>query len=259
MDKEKNRKAAIGQFEKGLEVFKKIADNADVASYAKSYAAQAAFEMADYLFDDFAALKISTADTNTLKKSLTAKAEAQQKAEKSFEAVLDYKSGGWSAGALFKIGVLYYDFYKELDGVPIPDCPCPGVPAKECKAVQTAFKNGDMDTIMKYPWSSEWLQVAPTFGDQYRAILEEIMRPVETKSAKAFERALKLAHEEKVYNQWSKLCGEYAMKVSPETFPVAGDDQVKSDHMKDTLASTSFIRSLRRGNIEVKMTEEAGR
>jgi hypothetical protein len=29
--------------------------------------------------------------------------------------------------------------------------------------------------------------------------------------------------------------------------------------MKDTLAATSFIRSLRRGGIEVKMTQEASR
>lgn len=257
MDKVKNRKAAITQFEKAIEVFRKIANNPEAATYAKTYAAQAAFEMAEYLFDDFVALKISTADTNSLRKSIESKAEAQQKAEKAFEAVLDYKSGGWSAGALFKIGVLYYDFYKELDSVPIPDCPCPGVPPKDCRIVQEAFKAGDLDTIMKYPWGNEWLQVAPTFQDQYRAIIEEMMRPVELKAAKAFERALKLAHEEKVYNQWSKLCGEYAMKVSPESYPVAGDEQVKADHIKDTLASTSFIRTLRRGDIEVKMTEEA--
>ena len=260
LDKEKNRKAAVAQFEKALEIFKKIADNADAAAASKQYAAQAAFELADYMFDDFNALKIpSTVDANVLKKALTAKAEAQQKAEKAFDNVLDYKSGGWSAGALFKIGVLYWDFRNELDAVPIPDCPCPGVNAKECKIVQKAFKDGDLDTINKYAWSSEWLMIAPAFQDQYRAIIEEIMRPVETKAAKAFDRALKLAHEEKVYNQWSRQCGEYAMKVSPETYPVAGDDQVHADHAKDTLAATSFIRSLRRGNIEVKMSTEGAR
>jgi hypothetical protein len=125
--------------------------------------------------------------------------------------------------------------------------------------VQNAFKAGDLDTIQKFDWGMEWMTVAPTFQDQYRAIIEEIMRPVQEKSLRAFERALTLAHEEKVYNKWSKLCADYAVKVNQDSFPVAGDSEVKADHVKDTLASTSFIRSLRRGGIEVKMTQEVSR
>lgn len=260
IDKNRERKNATALFQRALETFNKLGDNPESVKTAKLYAAQASFELADYLYDDFTGLKIpSTVDPNVLKKALTAKAEGQQKAEKAFDQVLNYKSGGWSAGALFKMGLLYYDFYKELDNVPIPDCPCPGVSKKECKIVQDAFNAGDLDTINNYPWGPEWLTVAPTFQDSYRAIIEEIMRPVQEKSLRAFERALNLAHEEKVYNKWSKLCAEYAVKVNQDSFPVAGDSEVKADHVKDTLASTSFVRSLRRGGIEVKMTEEASR
>lgn len=260
IDKVKERKNSSALFQRALDAFNKIGDNADAVKNSKAYAAQAAFELSDYLYDDFKVLTIpSTVDTKILTNALKAKAEAQQKAEKSFDLVLNYKSGGWSAGALFKMGLLYYDFYKELDNVPIPDCPCPGVNKRDCLVVQNAFKAGDLDTIQKFDWGMEWMTVAPTFQDQYRAIIEEIMRPVQEKSLRAFERALTLAHEEKVYNKWSKLCADYAVKVNQDSFPVAGDSEVKADHVKDTLASTSFIRSLRRGGIEVKMTQEVSR
>ncbi|MBM4394801.1 MAG: tetratricopeptide repeat protein [Deltaproteobacteria bacterium] len=255
VDKVANRKAVVVQFGKAIELFGKLGDNADAVKNAKQYAAQSAFELADYLYDDFNAINIpSTLDAARLKKALTDKAEAQQRAEKGFDAVLTYKSGGWSAGALFKIGLLYHEFWKQLYEVPVPECPCPLPNQRDCKPAQEAYKNGDFE-LKQWPWGSNWAMECMTFQDQYRAVLEEIGRPVETKSLKAFERALKLAHEEKVYNSWSKQCGQYAVKVNQDTFPVAGDDQVKASHQKDTLASTSFIRSLRRGNIEVKIVE----
>ena len=223
LDKVANRKAATALFSDALHAFGKLTDPEEVKR-AKKFAAQAAYELADYAYDEFSALRIpSTLDPRVLKKALQAKAEAQQKAEKMFEDVLQYKSGGWSAGALFKIGLLYYEFAKELNDVPVPE------------------------------------GLEPDVQIEYQAILDEIARPVWDKSLKAFERALRLAHEEKVYNEFSKRCGEYAVKVNPETFPVAGDDLVQAHFTMDTVTSTSFIRSLRRGDVEVKMVEEAGR
>lgn len=219
-DRKKNRNAATELFQNALKAFSRLSNPDDIGK-AKKFAAQSAFEIADYAFDDFSAIKIpSTLDTAVLKKALTAKAEAQQKAEKLFEQVLQYKSGGWSAGALFKIGLLYYGFAKELNDVPIPE-------------------NLDPQTQI-----------------EYQAILDEIAKPVWDKALKAFERALKLAHDERVYNEFSKACGEYVAKVNPDGYPVAGDELVNSVHTKDTLASTSFIRTLRRGDIEVKFVEE---
>jgi len=226
INKVKQRRACSKLFADGIKAFAKLveANDEDAMKKAKKYAAQAAFELADYLYDDFAKLTIpGTLKPRVLKKALEAKAKAQQAAEKSFDAVLDYKSGGWSAGALYKIGLLYFEFARELYDVPIPE------------------------------------DLPPEIEIEYTAILDEISRPVFEKSRVAFEKALTLAHEEKVYNRFSKACGEYAMKVNPDTFPVAGDDQVHAVHTKDTLASTSFIRSLRRGEIEVQMIEEAAK
>lgn len=224
IDKVKNRRAASALFQRAIETFNRLGGQEEAVKYARGYAAQAAFELADYVYDDFAVLRIpSTLNPTVLKRGLEAKAEAQQKAEGQFNQVLDYKAGGWSAGALFKIGLLYYEFKEDLLNVPLPE----GL---------------DYETEA-----------------MYLAILEEIARPVEEKSLRAFEKALMLAHQEKVYNKWSKLCGEYAVKVNQDTFPVSGDALVSPDRMKDTLASTSFIRSLRRGDVEVKMIKEAGR
>lgn len=217
-----NRAAASTLFTRSLEAFRKLGDVPEALTAGKAYAAQAAFELADYSYEDFKTLKIpSTLDPSVLKKALLQKAESQQKAEKAFDSVLEYKSGEWSAGAAYKIGLLYYEFARQLMDVPVPD------------------------------------GLDPDTADQYQLVLEDIARPVDEKSLKAFERALKLAHDEKVYNQFSKDCGQYAVKVNQDTFPVAGDDQVKADHEKSTLSATSFIKSLRRGNFEVQMIEEA--
>jgi len=224
IDKGKYRKSAGKLFSDAIKEFNKLVDDEDAIKKCRRFAAQASFELADYLYDDFDVLEIpSTLKPRVLKKALQAKAEAQQKAEKAFDAVMEYKSGGWSAGALYKIGLLYYKFAKQLYDVPIPE------------------------------------DLPPEVEIEYTAILDEISRPVFEKSRVSFEKALQLAHDKKVYNSFSKACGEYAVKVNPDTFPVAGDEEVAADHTKDTLASTSFIRMLKRGDVVVQMIEEAGK
>lgn len=217
IDKKKYRKEATALFDKALKEFAKIpASEPKMINYAKQYAAQSAFEIAEYVYDDFSEAKIpSTLEIRALKKALLTKAELHQSAEKMYNAVLEFKSGEWTAGALFRIGLLYYEFAQELFNVPIPE------------------------------------GLTPDEEDQYRLALEELASPAEEKSLTAFEHALKLTHEQKVYNKWSKLCGEYAAKVNPDVFPLSKEDEVKSEHIKDTLYSASFIRTVKRGKTEV--------
>lgn len=223
MDRIKNRGVATKLFEEALRTFSRLTKPEEF-SKAKKFAAQSAFEIADYAFEDFSAIKIpSTLSTHVLAKAVTAKAEALKKAEARFEQVLQYKSGGWSAGALFKIGLLYYSFAKELGDVPVPE------------------------------------SLDPEGQLQYQEFLDQTAKPVWDKALKAFERALKLAHDERVYNEFSKACAEYVVKLNPDGYPVAGDELVSALHTKDTLASTSFIRTLRRGDIEVKFVEETSK
>jgi len=224
IDKVKRRNEAVKAFDQAIKQFNAIGDDQKALAYARNFAAQAKFELSDYLYDDFAKLPIpSTLKPAVLKKALTDKAEAQQKAEGSFNEVLDFKSGPWSAGALFKIGLLYYTFKEELLNLPIPE------------------------------------DLPEEYIVEYQGVIDQIVEPVEAKAMRAFEKALNLAHEKKVYNNFSKSCAEYAAKVNQDTFPVAGDELVKSDRIKDSVTSTSFIKSLKRGDVEIKYIEEAAK
>jgi tetratricopeptide (TPR) repeat protein len=219
IDRIKNRKTVIQYFQTAIKEFVKLADKPEEIEKCKWFAAQAAFEMSEYLYEDYSAYKVPP-DFKKLLKALTEKAKLFKEAEKSYNEVLNYKSGYWTAGALFRIGLVYNEFVKELNSIPIPE------------------------------------GLTPEQEQEYVGTLEERIRPAEEKALGAFDQALSLAHEQKVYNDWSKKCGEYAAKVNPQSYPIFGDEAVSPDKYKDTLLSASFIRSLKRGNVEVKYFKE---
>ena len=217
LNKKKNRKKATKVLNNCINAFNAMNNAEDVV--ARNFAAQCKFELVEYTYDDFFAMEINTRSFKTLKKSLTAKAEAQQKAVTGYFEVLDFKSGGVSSGALFRIGKLFYDFSESLFNVPIPE---------------------DLPIEVQ---------------DEYMFALEEVASPIQEKSLTAFVQALRFAQDKKVYNQWSKSAAEYASKVNPDEFPISEEPATQPIHSKDTLLSTNFIRSLRQGDIEVPMIE----
>ena len=226
----KNRKKATKLFEAALLEYPKAVqqvatlrgkDKVGKGAEAKAYAAQAAYWLADYVFQDFDAAKIpGTLRASILKKGLIAKAELHQKAERAFDKVLNMGDAGWLACAAFRNGLLYYNFAKELFDVPIP------------------------------------FGLSPENEDEYRAILEEMGAPIQEKALLLLQTALKVAHKKGVYNKCAKNAGVFAHKVSPEDFPVTGDDQVQPKHTKDTLLSANFIRTLKRGDVVVDMLKK---
>jgi len=66
-------------------------------------------------------------------------------------------------------------------------------------------------------------------------------------------------HQLGVYSEWSAKSGQMAAKLTPQDFPIESESMVASDHTKDTLLSTSFIRSLTRGDTEVDFVTFEGR
>lgn len=217
IDKGKNRKDATRLFEEAIKTFARVENPAK--SYARNFAAQAAFELAEYVYDDFMEAQVDASNIRNLKKTLTTKAELHQKSEAAYANILDYKSGGVTAGALFRIGKLYYDFSKALFAVPIPE------------------------------------ELPPELEEEYIFTLEQMAAPLEEKSLTSFQYAMQLAQELKVYNDWSKQSAEYAAKVNPDSFPVSSEPAVQPNHVKDTLLSANFVRSLRRGDVEVNIIE----
>ena len=219
----RNQRIATKHFDAALKIFGEM-DVTDKKSLgrAKFFAAQAAFENADVLYREFSAIKLdkkTMKNIRLMKKTLESKAETHQAAEKAFQAILDFKEPQWNAAALFRNGLLYYEFARMLLDAPIPE----GLPIE--------------------------------LEDEYSYTLEQTAAPIEEKSLVAFKTALDLAHKQKVYNTWSQQSAEYAAKVNPDDFPVSKVKQVGNAHTLDTLGSASLIRYLKRGDIVVNLTK----
>lgn len=227
-DKVKNRRVAEKLFNAALAMWNKlnVAGGAAVADATKAYAGMAALELAEYAYDDYAALKIEAVhprfgfSINTLKKTLIAKADALSKAEKAFDAVLAFQDPGMAAAAAFREGQLLYEFAESLFNADVP----PGLTEDQV--------------------------------DEYRFQLEEVAAPIQEKALIAFTLALRNALDKGVYNKWSRLSAEFAAKVNPDEFPISSFE-LKPDKTKDTLSSTSFIKIVTRGDTVVDFSGTA--
>ena len=216
IDKTKYRKEATKLFASAALAFGKLSPE-EQSGPARHRAALALFETAEYVFDDYAAVRILATDPRELKKVLTKKAELFQQAEKLYDKVFGLKSSGWTAGAMFRQGLLYYDFAENLLNAPVPE------------------------------------ELPEEMQGDYVMALEEFAGPVQEKSLLAFQSAMAFAREKGVYNIWSKQSGQYAAKVNPDQFPLSEEPYVDATKVNDTLASQAFIRSLRRGDVEVQI------
>jgi hypothetical protein len=219
----RNRKDVLKHVGSALKAYGKLVESGAKKGIAKYYAAQAAFYSAEYLYTDFGKIvltKMIMKKIEMLKETITAKAESLAAADKAFNDIFAvYKEPQWNAAALFRIGLLYYEFRNMLLDAPVPE---------------------------KLPYDVQ---------DAYRAHLETTAAPVEKKALIAFGFALKLAHEQRVYNSWSKKSGEFASKVNPDEFPIHSEDKVGNEHTKDNLTAASYIRILKRGDIAVDMVK----
>ncbi|MFO0748665.1 MAG: tetratricopeptide repeat protein [Myxococcota bacterium] len=225
-DKVKNRKKVEGKFRAVTKAWEKLQKGAEkpgaveISQDTKYYAALATFELAEYAYDDYNKLQVEalnkagTFDVGVLKRSLTAKAEALQAAEKAFDKVLEFKDKGMAAAAAFRLGQILYEFAQSLFDAPVP----PGL--------------------------------TPEQVDEYRFQLEEFAGPLQERALAAFTAALKQAVQDGVYNKWSRLSAIYAAKVNKDEFPIA-EFTVQPDKTRDTVLTTSFIKAVRRGSIVV--------
>lgn len=213
-DKEKNRKQVLGHCQNVLKLFEKL-DEAGKKK-ARLYAAQAAFYTAQYAYYDFSVFAIDTGNFWRLSSTLEKKAKLHQEAEKLYEAVIKIQSRAWAAAAYYQIGLLYHEFAETLYAVPLPE----GLSEAEVDAYKFELEQNYAD-------------------------------PLEERARANFKQAILMAHKLGVYSQWSEKSGKMAAKLTPQDFPIDAEPLVITDKAKDTLMSTSFIRSLRRGDTEV--------
>ena len=64
----------------------------------------------------------------------------------------------------------------------------------------------------------------------YRDALEEMAGHLGEKSIESVESALRLAHENGVYNKWSKKAATLLVKLSTSRFPVLSDEVVNTQY-----------------------------
>lgn len=213
-DRVKNRKAATAHFADAAKIFSKLSNPEKKRS--RNFAAEAAFYLAQYAYHDFADFQIDSRNFYRLGASLEKKAALHQAAENMYTKVINIGSRFWAAAAYYQIGLLYHEFAETLYAVPLPE----GLTEDEV--------------------------------EMYKAELEDrFAAPLEEKARANFKQAIQMAHQLGVYSEWSKKSAAMAAKLTPGDFPIESEEYVATSRTKDTLMSTSFIRSLRRGDVEV--------
>ena len=201
------RKLASSSLADALKAYKALSAKDQEDKKAKYSASRARFLEAEYLLEDFLAFKIIPYPQRNLVKTLTKKAELQQVCEKAYLEVLNYKAYQVSAGAFFRIADIYNTFAKTLTGLE---------PPRE-------------------------LENDPEALDMYQIFIEEKVLPLEEKAVESARGALKLAHENRVYNEWSKRSAALLSKLSPELFPVLNDEVVNTEWEVPATFSTKYI------------------
>jgi len=213
-EREKNRKTALTHFTNSLKAYDKL--GADDKKKCRNFAAQSAFYIAQYAYHDFSAAGIDASNFFRLGDSLEKKAKLHEAAEKLYVNVINIGSRPWAAAGYYQVGLLYHEFAETLYAVPLPE----GLSEDEI--------------------------------DMYKAELEErFAAPLEEKARANFKQAILMAHQLGVYSEWSAKSGQMAAKLTPQDFPIEHEDMVATELTKDTLLSTSFIRSLTRDDVEV--------
>lgn len=199
------RRKASRELRLAAKAYKRYTAEQKKDKYAKRNAAEALFLQAEYLRDDYAAVKLKF-PMSTLRRALVKKGKLLQKCEKVYFNVLEYKAHDVSAGALFRIGENYQVFAQSLFDLPMPE----GL-------------SEDEEIV-------------------YRAELDDVAAPLQEKAIEAMQRALELAHKNHVYNEWSARSATLLVKLSPEQFPVLSDKVVNTEWPVAATFSTTYIK-----------------
>ncbi|MEE2755885.1 MAG: tetratricopeptide repeat protein [Myxococcota bacterium] len=199
----RTRARATAELKKAEKAYGKLDEKGKENAEVRQAMAKIMFLLAEYKYDDFEAIQLSFPE-NKLKKGLVAKAKLLGECEKLFFEVTKYKAWHVSAGALYRIGESYYLYSKSLFDLPMP----PGLSEDE--------------------------------EFTYRAMLEDRASPLEEKAIGAMKNALKLAHKNHVYNEWSRKAAALLAKKAPELYPVIADATVNSEWTVPATFSTRF-------------------
>jgi len=176
-------KKALTAYEECLKEFRRRGFSE--SDRASSQAAQCAFEIAEFNFRQYDALKIE----GTGKKqaaTLTDKAKRQRSIEQLYTDVFKYKRAETTLASLYRIGYSYERFAESMYGAEVPP----------------EFKSNE------------------ELANEYRMQLEEKAAVLERKAESAYRKAYEEAKKTRVTNEWTQRILEGLNKYQPEEFPV---------------------------------------
>ncbi len=169
--------------------------------------AELRFLRAERKFDEFKEVKLEFPE-RVLRRRVDEKMKIRDEAEKLYTAVSDVKIAGWTAAAACRIGEMALDFRDSFRNLPIP-----------------AEIRNDPDREADY---IAWVE-------------DEIIYPFEDVAIKRFEYALDIAHQLRVYNQWSRRSAQRMSELQPNAFPVTNEPGVATEHLADVAPRGDFV------------------
>lgn len=179
-DRDRSAKAA---FRRCLDEFNRL--RLSVKSPAGGHAAKCAFELAEYVFEDYDAMKITGNERQQIR-ALEAKAQAQKKVQKAYTEVIRFKRLEQTLAAFYRLGYSYERFADALFTAPVPKA----------------------------------LRSDPELADEYKLQLEDRAAVLERKAEDAYREAYAQAREKGVSNEWTRRMLEGLNKFAPAEFPI---------------------------------------
>lgn len=183
---EQNRKrsrVARDAYEQCVKAFKRL--RLKVESRAGGYAAECAFELAEFVFRAYDEISIRGSERQQVT-ALRKKATVQVKAQEAYSKVFQYKRLEQTIAASYRIGHTYDRFAEALFTAPLPNS----------------------------------LQRDPDLADAYRTQLEDRAAVLERNAESAYRKAYDEARRSGVTNEWTQKILEGLNKFAPSEFPI---------------------------------------
>ena len=200
-----NKRESTGYMRKILAGYKKLKADERKAQ-ANALAGEAQFLLGEQMWMDFKAVDLPSPDkVRPFQKALISLGKLLNAASREYFKVFEFKSHGWTVAAATRVGLLYHRFRDKLFNVPMP----PGL--------------------------------TPDEEDMYRFLLDDKAFPLEEKAIEAYRRALQLAKDNLVYNDWGARAAKMLASINPETFPITGEDGVSYHHQGDVIFGAGIV------------------
>ena len=199
---------------------------------ALPYAAEAAFHIADELYETAQAIGLEYPDGRwrVLSENLQNRGEALDAAQRAMFEIYEMGDAAWSVAATTRIGELYQQFYNDMYELPQFDI-------DQC-----------LDDGFGYDQCDEADQTIST-------MFYEFMYPIETKAQEALVQALSTAHEFGVYTEWTEYAVERMMEVD-NSIRVRGEEGVEPGYQGALFSTTAYITDLTEKLEQMQILEE---